>query len=313
MIENNKKNSINVFRKVYEEIKLRQAYILEGRDRMAQKERLIEISENALTDIDSMVARNCRVLIKNYMYSQDYSALDLITLLSSVVNNDFDNTLREYELGEDFDTNYGTRTSLIYQQAELPEFVAEERMTECFRYVPTPVQVFTQILTKLRKHESVLEDFVFIDMGSGMGRNLLLASTCPFKKIKGVEVSSFLCEIAKENVKIFKSNEQRCSSIEIHCVDAVQFEFPGENMILYFWEPFEDKVFMEVFERLSQMDSAHELKVYLVFLGRCFPVQESVFGFRLIERFEVFGDLHVECTLLKGTKEGDSGGSVDEY
>ncbi len=50
-------------------------------------------------------------------------------------------------------------------------------------YVPTPVSVLKRSITAI---DEDIEDFVFIDIGSGKGRMLFAASRYPFKKIIGV-------------------------------------------------------------------------------------------------------------------------------
>ena len=68
------------------------------------------------------------------------------------------------------------------------------------------------------------EQLVFVDLGSGKGRTLLLASEYPFRRIVGVELSPKLHRIAKTNVEKFRSEEQRCRTFALHCMDAVRYD-----------------------------------------------------------------------------------------
>ena len=43
--------------------------------------------------------------------------------------------------------------------------------------------------------------YVFIDIGSGMGRALLMASEFPFKQLVGIELSPTFHQIAQQNVQ----------------------------------------------------------------------------------------------------------------
>ena len=47
--------------------------------------------------------------------------------------------------------------------------------------------------------------FTFVDLGSGKGRTLLMASDYPFRRIIGVELLPSLHQIAQENLRQYKS------------------------------------------------------------------------------------------------------------
>jgi len=59
-----------------------------------------------------------------------------------------------------------------------------------------------------------LRDFTFVDLGSGKGRVLLMASHYPFKRIIGVEFIPELHQVAQENIR--KYTEQRTESPLYH-------------------------------------------------------------------------------------------------
>lgn len=48
---------------------------------------------------------------------------------------------------------------------------------------------------------------VLVDIGSGKGRVLLVASEFGFREARGIEFSPKLCAIAKENLEIFKAKK----------------------------------------------------------------------------------------------------------
>jgi hypothetical protein len=56
--------------------------------------------------------------------------------------------------------------------------------------------------------EAGLQDFTFIDLGSGKGRVLLMASDYPFKRIIGVEFMPELQRVAQENIRKYA---ERCT------------------------------------------------------------------------------------------------------
>src|SRR6267142_1782251 len=70
--------------------------------------------------------------------------------------------------------------------------------------------------------------FTFVDIGSGKGKVLLSALVLPFKRIVGVEYSSYLSRIAEQNIGSARFLRRRCTSVQIICADAVQYSIPEE-------------------------------------------------------------------------------------
>lgn len=101
-------------------------------------------------------------------------------------------------------------------------------------YQPSDPAVFHEMMAKL---EIDCSQFVFLDIGSGKGRALLMAADYPFRKIVGVELLVELHRIAQENIGKYKSASQRCFAIEAICGDARDFIFPAEPMVVYLFNP----------------------------------------------------------------------------
>jgi SAM-dependent methyltransferase len=92
--------------------------------------------------------------------------------------------------------------------------------------------------------------FVFVDLGSGKGRALFLASDYPFRAIVGVEFSPVLHKVAQENVRRYRNKDQRCRSFDLHCVDARDFVFPNEPLVLFLYHPFDAAIVTQVARRV---------------------------------------------------------------
>lgn len=82
------------------------------------------------------------------------------------------------------------------------------------------------------------EGAAFIDIGSGKGRLLLLASLYPFRKIVGVEFDRDLHAIARRNIVRFKHPDQKTFAIETICGDATRYEFPLTPLVVMLANPF---------------------------------------------------------------------------
>jgi len=115
-------------------------------------------------------------------------------------------------------------------------------------YQPTEPALFHKMLS------SVVIDFrrfTFIDIGSGKGRVLLKASDYPFRRILGVELLPDLHRVAQENIKKYKSDWQKCPTIESICGDAREFAFPAEPLLLYLFSPLPESGFVRFLANLE--------------------------------------------------------------
>lgn len=106
-------------------------------------------------------------------------------------------------------------------------------------------------------------DTTFIDVGSGKGRTLLLASDYPFRRIIGVELFRELHDVAQLNLAIYRSPRQRCSQLELVCMDATEYEFPDDNLFLQFGDPFPAHVLAKVMANLERSLAAHPRTIYV--------------------------------------------------
>jgi SAM-dependent methyltransferase len=82
------------------------------------------------------------------------------------------------------------------------------------------------------------ENFTFIDLGSGKGRVLLMASEFAFRKIRGVEFSEVLNRTAQKNIENYRNPAQKCRDIEAVWSDAASFTPPPGPLIYYMFNPF---------------------------------------------------------------------------
>ena len=76
----------------------------------------------------------------------------------------------------------------------------DEAAMQSARYQPTSSLAFRGMMRAVDVRH---EDFVFLDVGSGKGEALMLASMYPFKSIIGVELSRRLHEIAEAHLASF--------------------------------------------------------------------------------------------------------------
>lgn len=117
------------------------------------------------------------------------------------------------------------------------------------QYQPSEPELFHEILRTMPVKP---DGFTFIDLGSGKGRTLLMASSYEFGRIIGVELLAELDAVARENIARYHGEDQKCFAIESHCGDAREFQFPPEPTVLYLFNPFPEHVLRTVLANLRE-------------------------------------------------------------
>ncbi len=115
-------------------------------------------------------------------------------------------------------------------------------------YEPTPIGDAERLLDALPFPP---ERTTFVDIGSGMGRVVLLAAERPYRQVIGVEISPALHEVAKENRARYPANRLQCRDIRLVRADAAAFAFPRGDLAVYLYNPFRAAVMEPVVARLA--------------------------------------------------------------
>lgn len=158
----------------------------------------------------------------------------------------------------DYDFDHGVNTTWARPSLSV-------RLREVFtrgKYQPSEPELFHQILDAAPVR---YEDFVFIDLGSGKGRTLLMASDYPFRRIIGAEIIPELDEIARENMQRYHGENQKCFALETWLGDAREFPFPLEPMLIYLFNPFPEDVLRTVLDRMSESLRDHPREACVIY------------------------------------------------
>ena len=160
---------------------------------------------------------------------------------------------------------------------------ANRDWTPGFPYLPIRPNTARRVLQSLPiSHPS---DYTFIDLGSGKGRMLLIASELPFRRIVGVEMRPDLHAQAMENLLHVRRIRARCSRVEPLLVDATCYDFPTEKIVVYLFNPFGGKVMSTVLERLDASFEQHPREIVLVYV---YP--ESGFLIKRMRHFHILSE-----------------------
>jgi SAM-dependent methyltransferase len=146
------------------------------------------------------------------------------------------------------------------------------RLREIFvgrQYQPTDPDLFRGVIGELG---IAYGEFTFIDLGSGKGRALLLASEFPFRRIIGVELLPELHAIAQQNAGRYQGAAQE-SRIELWCGDAREFQFPPEPSVVFLFDPFPEHILEQVLTNLERSVRQQPRHLVLVYQN---PISEHV-------------------------------------
>jgi hypothetical protein len=168
------------------------------------------------------------------------------------------------DIDYDFEHGVDTTWATVSLRTRLREWLSGGQ------YQPSDPAVFGEMLASL---PIAMDGFTFIDLGSGKGRTLLMASSYPFRRIIGMELLKELNVIALQNISCYHSDQQKCFNIESYSGDAQRFEFPLEPTVLYLFNPFPRHVWREVLVNLHRSLLAAPREVYLIYHN---PVHEDI-------------------------------------
>lgn len=133
-----------------------------------------------------------------------------------------------------FDARYGTSTSWF----------------DLDNYEPTPPSVIRDLLDRVDP-----TDRVFVDLGSGKGRAVVLAAQRPFAKVVGVEHKRLLHWRAQRNLAAAASRMELRAPVELVRADAADWRFPDAPTLVFLYNPFPEVVLRAVLANLRHPDT----------------------------------------------------------
>jgi hypothetical protein len=119
-----------------------------------------------------------------------------------------------------------------------------------------------------------------VDIGSGKGRALLMASAYRFRRIIGVELLPELNSIAQENIRKFPKDAS-CDSIEALQGDATEFKFPPEPLVIFMFHPLPENGFRKVMGNLRSSLDENPRPAWLIYANPLFEhivLERAVFA-----------------------------------
>ena len=176
-----------------------------------------------------------------------------------------------------FDRRYGTDTHIHGDLASLD--VATPSRDHAVAYAPTKSRHFAAVMRACRFPPGS----TFVDVGSGKGKVLLLASQYRFAHVIRIELSPRLCRIAENNVRAFESQVPLRAPIQIVEADAGDHELGADANVFFLFNPFDDTILKRFVDNLERSLKASPRGIWILYN---FPRRREVF------------DSHPRCRLI---------------
>ena len=104
-----------------------------------------------------------------------------------------------------------------------------------------------------------IEKTVFLDVGAGKGRAMLLASQFPFLRVEGIELNPILAAIAQANISLWHNDLQAesLSPFALHHADATTHPLPPEPTLAFLFHPFELPILRRFLRHVESSQATH--------------------------------------------------------
>ena len=132
------------------------------------------------------------------------------------------------------------------------------------RYEAVPLVTFARMMRRL---PTDLSEYVFIDIGSGKGRALLLASQYGFKRIIGIEFATELHDVARRNLRTYGRQSAPHPQIELINQNAIYYPIPDEKCVFYLFNPFADTVLTKIITNIERSYDARPRKMFFLYVN----------------------------------------------
>ena len=168
-----------------------------------------------------------------------------------------------------FDTEHGVDTSGLLTAVDLASGNPNDLLGT--GYSGTPPSRYRAVMEHwiAAPPERPVSVYSFIDIGSGKGRAIMLATTYPFAEIIGVEMNASLVQVARANLEKWHASNPSASPTRVVCQNALQFDFPATPCLVYLYNPFAEPILKQLIERLEQSFRANPRPLDVLY---CNPV-----------------------------------------
>lgn len=158
-----------------------------------------------------------------------------------------------------FDFYYGTSTTGWIPSSQLNTTSVNRQHSE--RYQATKTRPFKKLMRRL----SFPEGSVFIDVGCGKGKVLLIATGFGFARVAGVEFDGDLCRTARMNIEKFRRRTGTTTDVQVIESDILDYEIQPDENVFYLYNSFGEVVLRRFLENVRSSLRVAPRKVWLIY------------------------------------------------
>ena len=110
----------------------------------------------------------------------------------------------------------------------------------------------------------------FLDLGSGLGRSLIVANEVGFIDLYGVDISDKLIK------RCLKNMSKVDVSVSLSCSDVTDYEIPTGKLVIYLFNPFGEERMTELVQRLACREEETLVIYHNPKHSECFKSQKKI-------------------------------------
>jgi SAM-dependent methyltransferase len=164
-------------------------------------------------------------------------------------------------------------------------FVEPDRLgveeSEGRAYMGTPPRIATFLIGNIAQRA---RGFTFLDIGSGKGRVLLIASRFAFRQVVGFEHSQQMNVIAASNVRQFATHHPDMAPVEIVSGDATRLPLPEGPLVLFLYNPFGPSLMRDFAASVKASYEQSPRKIICIYYNALFPGEFDRLGIFAIRK-----------------------------
>jgi len=158
-----------------------------------------------------------------------------------------------------FDLRRRTDTEDIIETSEMARVEGDNR-DRGRGYEATRPGPFRRLLREL----ALADNSVFVDLGCGKGRALIIAGEEGFDRVVGVDFFPEVCDTAQRNIEIVRRSG-RDFDAEVVCADVMEFEYTADHNVFYLFNPFDGTMLDRVIQRIDSSVAESPRQVWLIY------------------------------------------------
>ena len=170
-----------------------------------------------------------------------------------------------------FDVVHGTDTSGLLSGSVIARGTSADvaDLTAYYGIAPSILRSLLDLWLQRLHPSAPIERTVFLDVGAGKGRAMLVASEYPFLRVEGVELNPSLASTAAANIAIWERHA-RCTAlapIVLHHADATCFPLPDAPLLAHLFHPFEDRMLRSFLRHLERQLQRRPFSLDLLYVN----------------------------------------------